>query len=88
LKLDRIFALAHPANTGSQLVMQRVGMRYDKTEHYKDALYDGDMVYYVVSREEYQRDDAPYLKRVVVGDEAHSFSRAFEQRRQESGIKH
>ena len=89
LKLDRIFALADPANTGSHRVMQRLGMRYDKTEYFKDDRYEGDVVYYVVSREEYQRDDSPYRMRAVAGDEAHrSFSQAFEQRRQESEINH
>jgi len=87
LKLDRIFALADPANTGSHRVMQSVGMRYDRNEYYKDDRYEGDMVYYVISREDYQRDDSPYMMRAVAGDESHaSFSGAFERRREESGI--
>lgn len=82
LKLDRIYALADPGNIGSHRVMERVGMRYDKTEYYKDDLYEGDLIYYVISREDYQPDGSAYSLRPVVGDDTRiSFDRAFDERK-------
>jgi len=84
LKLDRIYALAEPGNVGSHRVMERVGMRYDKTEYYKDDWYEGDLIYYVISREEYRPDSSAYSLRSVAGDDTRtSFSRAFEERQRE-----
>lgn len=84
LKVDRIYALAEPGNIGSHRVMERVGMRYDKTEYYKDDLYEGDLIYYVMSREEYKPDDSAYSLRPVAGDDTRiHFSRAFEERERE-----
>lgn len=84
LKLDRIYALADPGNTGSHRVMERVGMKYDKTEYYKDDLYEGDLIYYAISRAEYQGDGSPYTLRSVSGDESRiSFDRALEERKRE-----
>jgi RimJ/RimL family protein N-acetyltransferase len=84
LNLDRIYALADPGNIGSHRVMERVGMRYNKTEYYKDDLYEGDLIYYVISREEYQHDGSAYCLRPVAGDDARtSFNRAFDQRQRE-----
>ena len=84
LRLDRIYALADPGNVGSHRVMERVGLRYDKTEYYKDDLYEGDLIYYVVSRDEYQSDDSQYSVRPVEGDDARiSFRRAFDERQRE-----
>jgi RimJ/RimL family protein N-acetyltransferase len=84
LKLDRIYALADPGNIGSHRVMQRVGMKYDKTEYYKDDLYEGDLIYYAISREEYQHDGSGYSLRPVAGDDTRmSFSRALDERRHE-----
>jgi RimJ/RimL family protein N-acetyltransferase len=84
LKLDRIYALADPGNIGSHRVMERVGMKYDKTEYYKDDLYEGDLIYYVISGEEYRADESPYSVRPVAGDDTRiQFDRAFEQRERE-----
>src|SRR4030095_4892267 len=84
LKLDRIYALADPGNTGSHRVMHRVGMRFDKTEDYKDDLYEGDLIYYVIARAEYQPGGPAYNLRLVEGDELRkSFSRALDERRRE-----
>ena len=84
LKLDRIYALADPGNIGSHRVMERVGMRYDKTEYYKDDLYEGDLIYYVISRGEYHLDDAQYSLGPVAGDDTRtSFGRALEERQLE-----
>ena len=84
LKLDRIYALADPANTGSHRVMERVGMTYDKTEYYKDDLYEGDLIYYLISRGGYRPERSPYDLRPVSGDDTRiSFRRAFEERKLE-----
>lgn len=84
LKLDHIYALADPANTGSHRVMERVGMRYEKTEYYKDDLYEGDLIYYVIGRADYRVDDSPYiLQPGARGESRTSFDRALEERRRE-----
>jgi ribosomal-protein-alanine N-acetyltransferase len=84
LKLDRIYALADPGNIESHRVMERVGMKYDKIEYYKDDLYEGDLIYYVISRDEYRADDSLYRLQLVAGDDTRtSFSRAFEERQRE-----
>jgi ribosomal-protein-alanine N-acetyltransferase len=84
LKLERIYALADPANTGSHRVMERVGMTYDKTEYYKDDLYEGDLVYYVIERNHYRSDGSIYQLRSVSGDrERRSFVEAFDERKLE-----
>jgi len=84
LKLDRIYGLAEPNNTASHRVMERVGMRYDKTEYYKDDWYEGDIIYYVIGREEHKVDGSRYELRSVAGDDTRvSFSRAFEERQRE-----
>ena len=84
LKLDRIYALADPGNIGSHRVMERVGMRYDRTEYYRDDLYEGDLIYYVISRDEYHPDGSPYNLLPAVGDGARiSFNDAFDERQRE-----
>jgi RimJ/RimL family protein N-acetyltransferase len=84
LEIDRIYALADPGNIASHRVMERVGMKYDKTEYYKDALYEGDLIYYVISREEHQPDGSAYSLRSVSGDDTRtSFGRAFDERKLE-----
>jgi RimJ/RimL family protein N-acetyltransferase len=81
LKLARIFALADPGNTRSHRVMERVGMKYDRTEYYKDDLFEGDLIYYVISRHEYRHDGSTFRVRSVAGDDTRiQFGRAFEQR--------
>jgi len=84
VNLNRIYALADPGNTGSHRVMQRIGMAYDKTEYYKDDLYEGDLIYYVISRADYQHDGSSYtLRRTTGDDERIKVAEAFEQRRTE-----
>ena len=84
LQLARIYALADPGNTASHRVMERVGMRFDKTEYYKDDLYEGDLTYYVILNEEYEIDRSEYNLRSVAGDDTRkSFSEAFAERRRE-----
>jgi ribosomal-protein-alanine N-acetyltransferase len=87
LKLDRIYALADPGNTGSHRVMERIGMTYDKTEYYKDDLYEGDLIYYVISGEGHQPDDSPHYPRSSEGDDTRkSFFEALEERRREWAV--
>jgi len=84
LKLDRIYALADPGNIGSHRVMERVGMSYDKAEYYKDNFYEGDLIYYSVSRDQYQPDGSPYKLRPAAGDDSRiDFSKAFDERQRE-----
>lgn len=47
--LDRIVAIAQPANIASQRVMQKVGMKFEKNAHY----YNTDVVYYAISKSEF-----------------------------------
>jgi RimJ/RimL family protein N-acetyltransferase len=58
-KLDRIIALANPENVGSWRVMEKIGMKYEGMAHH----YDADLVCYVMTREKYQPDPAPYTLR-------------------------
>ncbi len=57
--LDRIVAVAMPENTGSQRVMEKIGMKYIKRAHY----YGVDVVYYAISHDEFQTTDAWYILR-------------------------
>jgi RimJ/RimL family protein N-acetyltransferase len=54
LKLERIVAIAKPENIASVRVIQKVGMKYQKNAHY----YGHDVVYYAISRSEWQPDDS------------------------------
>lgn len=45
LKLSQIAAVAAPSNFASQRVMQKLGMRYEKTMHYNNTA----VVYYAIS---------------------------------------
>jgi ribosomal-protein-alanine N-acetyltransferase len=47
--LERIVAVAHPDNTGSWRIMEKCGMRYEKTESH----YGIDCVFYAISKEEF-----------------------------------
>ena len=44
-------------NLASQLVMQKVGMKYEKDAHYDNR----DLVYYVQSLSKWQPDDSVYI---------------------------
>lgn len=50
--LERIVAVAHPDNTGSRRIMEKCGMRYEKTEDH----YGSDCVFYAVSREDFIKE--------------------------------
>lgn len=53
--LERIVAVAVPENKGSRRIMEKCGMKYEKTErHYGDNL-----VFYAVARNEFLRHNAP-----------------------------
>jgi ribosomal-protein-alanine N-acetyltransferase len=47
--LERIVAVADPANTGSWRIMEKCGMKYERTEKH----YGMDCVYYAISRSEF-----------------------------------
>jgi len=84
LKLDRIYALADPGNVDSHRVMERAGMTYDKTAFYKDNLFEGDLFYYAMARNQYRPDISPFNLRPTVGDEGRiSFTESFAQRQRE-----
>ena len=84
LKLGRIYGLADVGNIWSHRVMERVGMSYDKTEYYKDELYEGDLIYYVISRDEYRPDASPYrVLRSAGGESRIRFIDKLEQRQRE-----
>jgi len=51
--LERIVAVAHPDNAGSWRVMEKCGMKYEKTEEH----YGMDCVFYAISKEEFQAKD-------------------------------
>lgn len=48
--LDRIVAVADPANTGSWRIMEKCGMKYERNEEH----YGMNCVFYAVSREDFQ----------------------------------
>lgn len=47
--LERIVAVAHPDNTGSWKIMEKCGMKYERTEKH----YNQDCVVYAISRDEF-----------------------------------
>ncbi|CAN5364146.1 GNAT family N-acetyltransferase [soil metagenome] len=47
--LERIVAIAHPDNTGSWRIMEKCGMKYEKTEEH----YGIECVFYAMSRTEF-----------------------------------
>ncbi len=47
--LDRIVAVAHPDNTGSWRIMEKCGMKYEKSEHH----YGFECVVYAISRSDF-----------------------------------
>lgn len=48
-ELERIVAVAYPENTGSWRVMEKCGMKYEKTETH----YDQECVFYTISKDEF-----------------------------------
>jgi ribosomal-protein-alanine N-acetyltransferase len=57
VQLDRIVAIARPENIASRRVIEKVGMKYQKDAHY----YGQDVVYYTLSKAEWQPDDGSYI---------------------------
>lgn len=49
--LKRIVAVAYPENTGSWRIMEKLGMRYEKTEEH----YGVECVFYAISKEEFKK---------------------------------
>lgn len=58
-EMNRIVAVARPQNVGSYRVMEKVGMKYERNGHY----YGDEVVYYSISRADYQPDGATYILR-------------------------
>lgn len=58
-KLERIIALAHPANKGTRRVMEKAGLRYEKQAVY----FDMECAYYALDREQYRPDGSLYILR-------------------------
>jgi ribosomal-protein-alanine N-acetyltransferase len=56
LKLNRIVAVAMPENIASRRVMEKIGMRYEKTGHW----YEAELVYYVILQDGYEPGAAVY----------------------------
>jgi len=56
-KFDRIVAVVVPENTASWKVLERIGFIYEKNAH----AYGFDLMYYALSRDQYQPDDSFYL---------------------------
>jgi RimJ/RimL family protein N-acetyltransferase len=56
LKLNRIVAVAMPENIASRRVMEKIGMKYEKTGHW----YEAELVYYAISQDGYEPGDAVY----------------------------
>jgi len=54
LGLDRIVAVAQPANAASCRVLEKIGLRYVKNARF----YDTDVQYYAISREQYGPDES------------------------------
>ncbi len=50
-KLERIVAVASPENTGSWRIMEKCGMRYEKTEKH----YNMECVVYAISKDEFDK---------------------------------
>ena len=48
---ERIVAVAQPENTGSWRIMEKLGMRYEKTEEH----YGIDCKFYAITKEEFQK---------------------------------
>ncbi len=49
--LERIVAVAYPENIGSRRIMEKCGMKYEKTE----AHYGADCVFYAISKDEFMQ---------------------------------
>jgi ribosomal-protein-alanine N-acetyltransferase len=52
--LERIVAVADPANRASWRIMEKLGMKFEK----KDIFYNSECVYYAISKSEFARIQA------------------------------
>ncbi len=59
VKLDRIIALAMPANLGSRRVMEHIGLKYEKDARF----FNLDVVYYAIQRDAFHVDSHIYRLR-------------------------
>ncbi|MEI2583487.1 GNAT family N-acetyltransferase [Scytonema sp. PRP1] len=60
----QIMALAAPTNFASVRVMLKLGMKYEKNAF----LYNRKVVYYAISRQEWQAEDSVYILRQMPTD--------------------
>ena len=58
--LERIVAIVVPENIGSWRVLEHIGFIYEKKAH----IYDVDVVYYAITREQFQPGDSFYQVRM------------------------
>lgn len=56
LELERVVAVAFPENLASRRVLEKIGMRYVRTDNF----YEGLLVYYEVDRDSFQPGGAIY----------------------------
>ncbi len=59
VKLDRIVAVAVPANIASRRVMEHIGLKYEKDARF----FNLDVVYYAIQRADFQTDGQLYQLR-------------------------
>lgn len=52
--LKRIVAVAYPENTGSRRIMEKCGMKYEKTEPH----YGADCVFYAISKDDFLKKNS------------------------------
>jgi RimJ/RimL family protein N-acetyltransferase len=57
MRLDNIAAVVNPQNVHSQRVLEKHRMKHTRNARH----YDADLMYYEISSEAYEPDDAPYL---------------------------
>ncbi len=50
--LERIVAVAHTANAASRKIMEKLGMRYEKTEFH----YDAECAFYAISKDDFLKE--------------------------------
>ncbi|NDJ20547.1 GNAT family N-acetyltransferase [Nostoc sp. B(2019)] len=59
VKLDHIVAITAPEHIASRRVMEKAGLKYEKNAQF----YNLDVVYYAISRSQWQSDDSFYILR-------------------------
>ncbi len=56
-QLPRVIALAHPENVGTQRVMKKAGLRYER----RGVYFEMECAVYALGREEYEPDKSTYI---------------------------